>query len=119
MDSGELKSQIDFLSKGGLSTRRLRVDYFMKQSIPASCLVFALIGIAYCLGFVRSGKDWWGVIVAVCVSVLTVGFFFFLIALFRSLGFKGILDPFWAAWLPDILYGGLASVAIAYQAFFR
>ena len=119
MDSRELKDRIKTLKKGGVSTKDLQVEFFMKSSIPAACAVFALIGITFCLGFVRSGKDWWGVIIAVCVSVLSVGFYFFMVAVFRSLGRSGSLIPFSAAWMPNLIYGVLSFILISYFVYRR
>lgn len=105
MDSTELKEKINVLDKGGVNTSRLKVEYHMKQSVPAACFVFGILGAAFCLRFVKSGKDWWGVITAIILVVLLVGFFFFLMALFRSMGRKGVLSPILAAWMPNLLYG--------------
>ena len=78
MDSTELKEKINVLDKGGVNTNRLKVEYHMKQSVPAACFVFGILGAAFCLRFVKSGKDWWGVITAIILVVLLVGFSFFL-----------------------------------------
>jgi lipopolysaccharide export system permease protein len=119
MDSKELKEKISILEKGGISTRNLKVEFFLKRSIPAACFIFALIGIAFCFLFVRSGKDWWGVILAVCISVLAVGFYFFIMAVCRSLGRSGVLDPILAAWLPNLIYGVLGFILILYEIYRR
>lgn len=117
MNSKELKTRITVLNKGGISTRALKVEYNMKKSLPAACFVFGIIGIAFSLWFVKSGKDWWGVIVAICITVLAVGFYFFLVAFCRALAKDGQLVPFLGAWLPNLIYGGLGFVAIYYKAF--
>jgi len=119
MSSGELKKKIDVLAIGGRGTRALQVEYYMKKSIPAASFIFAIIGIAYCFLFVKSGKDWWGVVLAICLAVLSVGFWFFLVALFRSLGRGDMLHPFWAAWLPNIFYFILGSIIILYKSLFN
>lgn len=119
MDSKELKQKIQTLNKGGVSTRALRVEYHLKKSLPLACLVFGLIGIAFCINFVSSGKDWWGVIVAIIVSVLTVGLYLFLTALFRSFAKDGTLDPLLGAWLPNIIYTSVALIAILWNSLRR
>lgn len=119
MDSEELKEKIETLDKGGVNTRELQVDYYMKQSVPVTCFIFGLIGSAFCLKFVRSGKDWWGVIMAIIMSVLVVGFFFFLTALCRSLGKKGTFTPLLGAWMPNILYGVPGFGMIFYECYYR
>jgi lipopolysaccharide export system permease protein len=115
MDSKELNNRIKALNSGGISTRALAVEYHLKKSIPTACLIFCLVGIAYCFSFVRSGKDWWGVILAICVAVLSVGFYFFIVAMARALAKDGQLSPFLGAWLANGLYASISSLAILYQ----
>jgi lipopolysaccharide export system permease protein len=116
MDSKELKEKISSLEKGGISTRGLRVEYHLKKSIPVACFIFGIIGVAYCLGFVRSGKDWWGVIMAICIAVLSVGLYLFLVAVFRALAKDGAIIPIIGAWAPNILYGTIGISMILHQA---
>ncbi|RAP33546.1 hypothetical protein DID75_01915 [Candidatus Marinamargulisbacteria bacterium SCGC AG-410-N11] len=122
MDSQELKKRIDTLNKGGISTRTLKVEYYMKSSLPGACFIFGFLGIAFCLSFVRSGKDWWGVILSICFAVLSVGFYFFLLSLSRAFAkdpsfniFGYPFYPFLGAWLPNFIYGFIASLVISYQ----
>ena len=115
MDSSELREKIQVLNKGGVSTRAYRVEYHMKKSVPAACFVFGIMGIAYCFNFVRSGKDWWGVIIAIICAVLSVGLYFFFVAVFRALGKNGQLPVFLSAWVPNLIYCAIAGVAITHH----
>ena len=119
MDSNELKEKIIELDKGGMNTRFLKVEYHLKYSLPGMCFIFGIIGIGYCLSFVRTGKDWWGVIMAICVAVLTVGFYFFLLALFRAFAKEGYLPIILGAWGPNLIYGTVATILIYYQCVYR
>lgn len=119
MNSEELRDKIRVRNKGGLSTRSLKVEYYMKFSVPLACFIFGLTGIAFCLNLVQTGKDWWGVIIAICASVLTVGLYFFLVAVCRAFGKEGSLDPFTAAWLPNIIYGGIGGLSTYYYCYFK
>lgn len=119
MNSKDLKEKITTLDKGGVSTRNLKVEYHMKTSIPMACFVFGLVGIAFCLSFVRSGKDWWGVIMAIIIAVLSVGFYFFITALCRALAKDNHLPIFLGAWIPNILYASIAIGIIRYQCKFK
>jgi lipopolysaccharide export system permease protein len=119
MDSKELKERISTLKKGGVSTRGLKVEYYMKTSVPMACFIFGLLGIAYCLSFVRSGKDWWGVIFSIVISVLSVGFYFFIMALFRALAKDAVITPFLGAWIPNMIYGSIAGAITFYQCKYR
>ena len=73
------------------------------------------MGIASCLSFVRSGKDWWGVIIAIIIAILLTGLYFFGIALFRALAKEGSLPPLLGVWVPNLVYGLIASTTIFYQ----
>ena len=115
MDSTELKEKISALNKSGIGTRGLTVEYHLKKSIPFACFVFGIIGAAFCLRFVKTGKDWWGVVTAIISVVLLVGFYFFLVALCRSMGKKGTLIPLLSAWLPNIIYGLPGIGLITYE----
>lgn len=119
MSSQELKEKIKTLKKGGVKTTALVVDYFMKTSTSGANLIFGIIGIAFCLTFVQSGKDWWGVVIAVIISVLAVGFYFFVTASFRAIGRGGEIDPFLAAWMPNIIFGVVGGFVIIKQALFK
>jgi lipopolysaccharide export system permease protein len=117
MDSKELKRKIQVLKKGGISTRSLKVEYHMKKSIPLACFIFGIMGIGFCLSFVKTGKDWWGVIIAICVSVLAVGFYFFIVAIFRALSKDGSITPLLGAWIPNLVYAALGITMISFQAY--
>tara|TARA_A100001015_G_C15042020_1_gene740392 strand:+ start:388 stop:1515 length:1128 start_codon:yes stop_codon:yes gene_type:complete len=119
MDSRELRNEISTMEKGGLNTRELQVEYQLKRATPAMCAVFGLVGIAFCLSFVKTGKDWWGVILAICAAVLTVGFYFFLLALFRAFAKEGSFPIILGSWSPNLIYGLIASSMIYYQCKYR
>ena len=66
-------------------------------------LYLLLMGTTFCITFVRSGKDWWGVIWAIITVVLLVGFYFFNghISGTRK---KEIITPLLSAWIPNLIY---------------
>ncbi|MDR1996998.1 MAG: LptF/LptG family permease [Candidatus Margulisbacteria bacterium] len=113
MTSRELHDKIANFKKSGQKTDSMEVAYYMKYSLPLACLIFALVGTALLLLFMGSGHDLWGVIVAVLLALLSVGFYIFLMATFRAMGNGGRLPPFWGAWAPNFIYGTLAVGIIA------
>ena len=119
MDSSELKTKINTLDKGGINTTALEVEYHLKKSLPAACFIFCLMGVTFCITFVRSSKDWWGVIWAIVMVVLLVGFYFFLMATFRAIGKKGVIDPFLSAWIPNLIYFFPCTGILLYDGFKR
>jgi lipopolysaccharide export system permease protein len=115
MDSHSLKQKISTLNKGGVNTRSLKVEYYLKQSIPMACFIFGLLGISLCISFVQSSKDWWGVIISIIIAVLSVGFYFFIMALCRALAKDSVISAFLGAWIPNIIYGAIAGGVAMYQ----
>lgn len=112
MSSKELKKKISGLKQGGVDVKSLAVDFHMKFAEPAASLAFALIGAAICITFIRSGKDWWGVVGGVLLALLTVGFYFFVMATFRSLGRGGAIHPILGAWSPNFIFMCIAAVLL-------
>ena len=102
MNSKELSQIISMLNRGGVNTAALTVDLLMKVSIPATCFVFALVGIPFSLRGIRSGRTW-----GVLFTVILIFTFYVFASIFRSLGHGGIIPPFIAAWLPNILFAGI------------
>lgn len=111
MTTRELKVKIQELKKSGVESDSLKVAYHMKFSMPLACFIFALVGLALVLLFITNPKELWGVIVAVLVALMSVGFYFFIMATCRSLARAGKLTPFLGAWGPNILYA-LAALLI-------
>lgn len=104
MNSKTLKEKIDRLDSSGMNTSNLKMAYHIKKSLPAACFVFCLMGVTFCVMFVKTGRDWWGVIWAIVAVVMLVGFYFFLVAMFRAIGRQGEWSPLLCAWIPNMVY---------------
>ncbi|MBU1027093.1 MAG: LptF/LptG family permease, partial [Candidatus Margulisbacteria bacterium] len=92
MDSDELKSAIKVLERGGVSTKTLRTELFMKYSVPLTCFVFALIGIPFSMPSPRSGRTW-----GMVMTIVFMFTFYVFASVFKSLGKGGLLPPAVAA----------------------
>lgn len=82
----------------GYDVRRYEVDLYAKLSYPLLNLIISLVAIPFVLRSPRSGGVWRsigaGLVIAfVCWIVLSTSL---------SLGKKGLLPPFLAAWFPDL-----------------
>ena len=79
--------------------RRMRVRIQEKFTLPAACLVFGLIGSGFGVRSIsRSSKSQ-----GFGLSVLLIFGYYVLSFFSSSLGVKGILNPFLAAWTPVFL----------------
>lgn len=109
MNSAELKSLIEQMNRSGISTAALSTDFFMKFSIPATTIVFTLIGIPLSIPSTRAGKSW-----GFLVSVVVVFSYYVFASVFRSMGRGGLIAPIFAAWFPPLLIA-LFGIILIYR----
>ncbi len=99
MSSRELHKLISMLKRGGVNTRSLLVDFYMKFSIPLTCFVFALIGIPLSLSGVRTGRAF-----GVVMCIVIVFSFYVFASVSRSFGYGGVIHPVLAAFVPQATF---------------
>jgi lipopolysaccharide export system permease protein len=109
MGVGELRKYIARNKEAGLDTTPFEVDYFAKFSFIFSALVMVLLGVSFSgTSSPRSG----GVLYNLqkCLVLTLVYWAFYTSAL--TLGRHGFIPPIVAAWGPNILMIGFASLLI-------
>jgi lipopolysaccharide export system permease protein len=116
MTQKEIQTQIQGLRSSGGDVKELRVEYYLKWVVPFSGVVFALIALSLALAWVKSSRDWWGIVAVAILALLSCGFFMTLMAVFRALGLSGMLSPPLAAWGASGIYVVLAGVLLLWKA---
>lgn len=102
------------LSNNEKKIRKLEVRIQEKYALPFVCLVFGLVGAA--LG-VRPQNASRATSFGICVGLI---FSYYLLSfLTSSMGIWGILSPFMAAWLPNILGFGAGGILLYHSAQLR
>lgn len=114
MSSHELVKLISMLRKGGVNTKTLLVDLYMKYSIPLTCFVFALIGIPLSLPSIKAGR---ALGVVICITI--VFSFYVFASISRSFGYGGIISPAIAAFTPQATFMFFGSVLFFREAFLK
>lgn len=71
-------------------------------AFPCAVFVFALLALPLGLQNRRSGKT-----SGFTVSILILLLYYVLLTFLRTLAEKGAIPPFAAAWLPNLLFGGI------------
>ena len=100
----QLRESIAQVRKLGNDTTNLEISYHTKFSVPAACLIFALVGPIFAIMFARGGG-----FVGILISVIMVMAYYNLhIVSVFVLGRNGMLSPFVAAWMPNALFIGLS-----------
>ena len=116
LSSKELRTKIDSYNRSGIIVPDLEIEYYLKHSLPFSCIIFTLFGLSFCLTFVKTPKDWWGIISATVLAALTTGLFITMTAVFRALGKGGLVYPLVAAWGTNLIFAIISSLLIIKKA---
>src|SRR5438270_3705785 len=104
MTISELALQSDQL--GGPSTfasaaiNEFTLDYYLRFSIPLSCLIFAIMAAPLSLRFARGGS-FWGILLSIVLGFVYYNTIFFA----KIMGTNGVIPPVVAGWSQDILFG--------------
>lgn len=101
MTRKEMGRLADIVERSGGSPTKLRVDREEKIAIPVATLVIILFGAPLATSTKRGGTAY-----GIGVALLSTIFYMLLFRISGALGETGSLDPFTAAWLPNLLFLG-------------
>lgn len=107
MSARELRDRIVALEAGGKSHHALAVELQFKYSLPAACLVFALIGAPLAFRYAR-----WGPFGGVLIAILIVFLYNGVRSWTLAFGLAGALHPVVAGWLQNVLFGAIGLVLV-------
>jgi lipopolysaccharide export system permease protein len=99
MTGGQLKEVIDNFRENNVRPNALETDYHFKFSIPVANFVFAMVGVLFGVVSPRKGNA-----AGVIFAILCIAIYWILMTVMRSLGQKGILEPWIAAWGQNIVF---------------
>lgn len=104
----ELRKAIEAGKKARLDMTLQEVSYYVRYSVPAACIVFALTGPVFAVWLARSGA-----FIGVLLSIVLVLIYYnaFIVST-EIIGRNGWLSPMLSAWLPNILFAILGLIAL-------
>lgn len=103
----QLGQAIEKLSASGSNVEALRTAWHMKIAYAASLLVMGLIAVA-----IITWRD--SIYISITVALVCTFVFYVVFTVGGTLGEKGLVSPFVAAWCANILAGGLAAMRLFY-----
>ncbi|WP_027339500.1 LptF/LptG family permease [Halonatronum saccharophilum] len=106
MNRAQLRERIKLFREGGRDTNDLRVEYHFKLAQALVSIIFVLIGAPLSI---KSNK---GRIFGIIASVVIIFIYYLTSSITRSLGINLLLDPFWAAWIPNLGFAILGVLLI-------
>lgn len=98
--SRQLRAQIDTMKSGGVDTKSIEVDYYLKFALPLATFFIALFAAPLGLRFARLGA-----FVGVALTIGVVFIYYIIMSIARSMGNAGMIDPVTAAWIENYVFG--------------
>ena len=96
----ELKKTIKEQKNIGEDTRIYLAELAKRYSFPFASFIVAFIGLSISSKYVRGGRT--TINLVICV---VAGYGYYLVSgAFEAMSLNGILNPFIASWIPNILY---------------
>ncbi len=108
MRYAELGRYIDAVERSGNDADKLRVTRALKLAVPVTCIVIALFGAPLAMTSYRAGTA-----TGIGISLATTIIFLLLVQLSQAIGTGGLVNPTFAAWIPNMIF---ALAAIVLQA---
>ncbi len=104
----ELRKMIADGKKAGVDTTSVEVNMHTRFSVPAACLVFSLVAPIFAVLFSRGGT-----FIGVMLSLVLVMLYYnaYIIST-EILGKQGLVSPFFAAWIPNLVFLALGLIAL-------
>ncbi|GAB6137324.1 LptF/LptG family permease [Halanaerobaculum tunisiense] len=112
LNRAQISKRIKLLQASGVDTMKLQVEYHLKLAQPLVCLIFVLLGAPLSI---KSDR---GRIFGLIASVVIVLAYYVLLSISRSLGRTGVLVPWLAAWLPNLVFALLGSYLVIKEEYF-
>ncbi len=97
----ELNEYIELLKIGGQSYAQPLMELYLRFSFPFAGFVTVLFGAPLAVRQYRRKSASIGFTISLLICFLYYG----LQRVFQSMGNNGILDPFWSAWISNIIFG--------------
>lgn len=99
MNFFQLKQYIGIVEPRGIPTAEYKTELHYKVSFPLSSLIVTLLGITFAIR-TKAANMIIGFGFGIVVSII----YYCFVAFSRSMGHTGILSPFVAAWLPNVVF---------------
>ena len=108
MSFSRLRHYVQKVRQEGYDATHYEVDLYAKTAFPAVCLIMGLLGAAIAL----RGKTREGMAVSFAYGIITAFIYWSLYSFSLSLGYGGILPPFWAAWVVNLVFFCTAGLMV-------
>ncbi|MFP4466141.1 MAG: LptF/LptG family permease [Candidatus Goldiibacteriota bacterium] len=105
MNIGELWQEIEKGPASKHDKNWIYIEFYKKFSLPFAVVAFALIGIPLGLMTKKGGR-----VMGMAYSLVLIVIYYFLISIGQNMGYRGEMNYFTAAWLPNIVICLIAAL---------
>jgi lipopolysaccharide export system permease protein len=85
---------------GGAALGAMQINLANKLAYPAAALIGVLIALPLAIRFGRKGRT-----LGITLSIITFFIYYIMTAIASAFGRNGAINPYVAAWLPNVLTG--------------
>jgi len=113
MNSKQLRERVQALRAqgvGGEALGNLELNLADKLALPFSALVAVLLALPLAIIFGKKGR-----LMGMALSVIAFFAYYMLLEAGAALGSTGRMSPYLAAWLPNIIFGGVGLALLWYE----
>jgi lipopolysaccharide export system permease protein len=110
MSSKSLRTQVNALQSqgiGGTAMGNLQINLADKLSWPFACIIGVLLAVPLALRFGKRGRT-----LGITLSIIAFFGYYLMVSAASAFGRNGALNPFLAAWLPNIIVGVAGAVLL-------
>jgi len=110
MSSKSLRTQVNALQAqgiGGTAMGMLQINLADKLAWPFSCIIGVLVAVPLALRFGKRGR-----MLGIALSIIAFFVYYLMVSAASAFGRNGAINPYLAAWLPNILMGTAGTVLL-------
>jgi lipopolysaccharide export system permease protein len=110
MSSKSLRTQVNALQAqgiGGTAMGNLQINLADKLAWPFSCIIGVIVALPLALRFGKRGRT-----LGITLSIIAFFAYYLMVSAASAFGRNGALNPFLAAWLPNIIMGTVGAILL-------
>jgi lipopolysaccharide export system permease protein len=110
MSSKSLRNQVNMLQAqgiGGTAMGNLQIQLADKLAWPFSCIIGVVVALPLALRFGKRGRT-----LGIALSIIAFFVYYLMVSAASAFGRNGALNPFFAAWLPNIVIGTAGTLLL-------
>ncbi|MBP7461039.1 MAG: LptF/LptG family permease [Candidatus Delongbacteria bacterium] len=111
MNKTELQNYIELLEMGGQPIYKALMELYLRISFPFANFVTVLFGAPLAIRHFRKGSASVGFTISLVICFVYYG----MQRVFQSIGGNGVFDPFWSAWLSNMVFAGIGLTYVFYS----